>query len=83
MSAWKLGDEVEWASSAAGVRRVKRGAVVEVVPAGKWPGRYRVGDGMARDHESYVVRAYVVGRGSRKGTYWPRVKALLAATVET
>lgn len=71
--AVKLGDMVQWTSQAGGCTRTKRGAIVAVVPAGTMPDTRKVsryGGGMARDHESYLVK--VPG----KGTYWPRVNAL-------
>ncbi len=69
----KIGDQVEWTSQAGGYTRTKRGEIVAVVPANTMPEMRKVsryGGGMARGHESYLVK--VPG----KGTYWPRVPAL-------
>ena len=69
----KVGDVVEWTSQAGGCTRTKRGEIVAVVPARTMPDTSKVsryGGGMARGHESYLVK--VPG----KGTYWPRVAAL-------
>ena len=69
----KVGDQVEWTSQAGGNTRTKRGKIVAVVPAGTMPdtkGVSHYGGGMARNHESYLVK--VLG----KGTYWPRAAAL-------
>ena len=73
----KVGDVVEWESQSGGFYgKVKRGDIVQVVPAGDTPtlagevcGRLRVlgaGFGMSRKHESYLVRVGNVA-------YWPRV----------
>lgn len=64
---FKVGDEVEWTSSSAGVTKTKRGRVERVIPPSGEPGVRN--PGLPRDHESYVVRA-----GGR--LYWPRVAAL-------
>jgi hypothetical protein len=79
-AAFTKGVTVTWRSQSAGVWKEKTGVIVAVVPAGRYPSealdavgiRGRAGDGLPRDHESYVVRA-----GGR--LYWPRVSALAAA----
>lgn len=69
----KIGDTVQWTSSAAGNTRTKTGEVVEVIRAGDRP--KMKGVGLCRDHESYVVRAKVLNKNSWR-KYWPRVSAL-------
>jgi hypothetical protein len=77
----KIGTTVKWGSQAGGFWTEKIGKVVAIVPpmtqvnerlrrAGE-NGRLRE-PGMARDHESYVVRI-----GSK--LYWPRVSSLSEA----
>lgn len=70
----RVGDEVEWTSQSAGNRRTKRGTVIRVLPDGARPDRLSANrfPGMARAHESYVVRA-------NGKTYWPRVNQLRRA----
>lgn len=78
MSAFKVGDRVEWTSQSAGCTRTKAGTVETVVPAGCIVPKLSCNPnpGACRDHESYLVR--VKGRG----LYWPRVKALRPAAPE-
>lgn len=78
---FKVGDRVSWTSQAGGYSKTKTGSVAAVVRPGEYPDRaqflslYRgAGVGIARDHESYVVTV----KGA--GVYWPRVKALNAAS---
>lgn len=82
----KLGDTVEWTSQSGGhYGKIKRGDVVQIVTAGKIPmligdvcGTLRVlgaGFGMARKHESYLVRVGKIG-------YWPRVKHLRVVKIK-
>jgi hypothetical protein len=72
---FQVGDRVKWKSQAAGTWREKEGEVVEVVRAGAQPKTY---EALARDHESYVVRAVAKGRTSQKpALYWPRRSALV------
>lgn len=76
---FSAGDLVEWESQAAGSKTTKRGAIVQIVPAGRRRAmspetmracsRSRISDGSSRNHESYIVNV--------DGTaYWPRVKHL-------
>jgi len=83
----KPGDRVKWTSQSAGFTTTKRGVIVAIVPAGVMPedcvpAGYRChgpeGFGMARDHESYLVK--VDGKG--KGLYWPRVCHLHVSNAE-
>lgn len=76
---FKVGDRVVWRSQAAGTWRVKRGEVVEVVPAGHDPQATIPGRGFWRDKESYVVRATPDRPKARPQLYWPRTSALKAA----
>jgi hypothetical protein len=76
---FKINDIVTWTSQANGCWKQKVGIVAQVVAAGQLPDRDQfrtlytgAGVGMARGHESYVVKV-----GSR--IYWPRVSALKAA----
>jgi len=75
---FKVGDWVEWKSQSQGYAKVKRGVVASVVAPGTRPHRdfwqlYRGCEcGMARNHESYVVRVRTV-------PYWPRVSQLRAS----
>jgi hypothetical protein len=69
----KIGNVVEWVSQSGGYYgKVKRGKIVQVIPAGEFPdpGALRVlgaGFGMGgRRHKSYMVRVGNVA-------YWPRV----------
>lgn len=77
---FNVGDHVKWASQAAGSWVVKVGKVVEVVPAGKRPTKYRTI--ATRKYESYVVMATTVKRGRGPGpsdtltAYWPVATAL-------
>lgn len=75
----KVGDRVTWKSQSGGFTTTKTGEIVTVVPAGispKTPVGFRCnskfGYGMAREHESYLVR--VDGKGNR--LYWPLVRHL-------
>lgn len=79
----KLGDKVQWTSSASGGTRTKCGEIVEVVHPGDRPSRefadlHRQGCGYGRDYESYVVR---VKQGkterSKPRHYWPKAEKLL------
>lgn len=74
MSAFKIGDVVEWTSQSASYYIKKTGVVEAVVAAGERPSKLSKAPspGAARDHESYLVR--VKGRG----LYWPRVSHLAA-----
>lgn len=82
---FQLGQTVEWTSQANGCTRTKRGTIVCVVDAGRsvnakeFPGLQKGAPvGMARQHESYIVR--VPSRpGAGKGRhYWPLVSQLRA-----
>jgi uncharacterized protein YgiB involved in biofilm formation len=74
-----LGDIVEWTSQSGGhYGKKKRGAVVQIIKPGNIPdvaavcGNLRTlgtGFGMARKHESYLIKVGNVA-------YWPRVKHL-------
>lgn len=82
-----LNDQVMWTSSSAGVRKTKHGRVEAIIPAGGHltPEQARQADawGVARKHQSYLVR--VPGKTPRaKGTlYWPRVQALARPSPST
>ena len=75
---FRIGDEVSWTSGAGGHFRSKKGRIVEVVPAGKFPRSKLDGPGGYRDHESYVVEVQKVR--SRPKLYWPRVAYLKPAS---
>jgi hypothetical protein len=80
----KVGDKVQWASQAAGYTKAKEGVVALVVPPSLNPCNVirdtevsHVScqfDGMARNHESYLV--LVTGVKGGKKLYWPRVSSL-------
>jgi len=84
-----LGDTVTWTSQSAGFEKAKTGTVEQVLAPKTYPDRERFeqlyrgpGVGLARDHESYVVR--VPGK-TAKGAgklYWPRAKALSHAGLQ-
>lgn len=74
-TSFKVGDTVEWESQAGSYWKKKTGKVEFVVPAGVDVRRITDkldGPGMARHHESYVVKVGTVGFKY----YWPRVSAL-------
>lgn len=82
----KVGDIVEWESSAGGSRKKKKGEIVAVVkPKERFvsairslnPYSYRsaYGGGCSRDHESYLVLV-AQGGNALPILYWPRVKNL-------
>ena len=84
MRKFNIGDTVEWTSQSAGTPRMKRGEVIEVVPAFTYPkpGGAMANPGSPRNHESYIVRARAIHGGRLKGPYrryWPLVKNLSAA----
>lgn len=76
----KVGDKVEWASQSGGFKTKKVGTIAVVVPFLTPPDKYIPLEypyslgmyGLARDHESYLVK--VEGKGNR--LYWPLVKYL-------
>lgn len=76
----EIGDKVTWTSQAGSTTRTKIGEVIEVVPKNHHPQMKKSDNGMPRNHESYVVRAYAVfkGRSGQKSyrLYWPRVSKL-------
>ena len=76
MKTFALGDAIAWDTH--GGRHYKRqmGMVVEVVPAGQLPTKYRAETTIPRDHESYVVLAYRDSR-TKAAYYWPRVSGLV------
>ena len=84
--SFKAGDRVQWFSCSAGVRREKRGVIVEIVPAGQRPSLSASGHkrslgqggwGCFRNHESYLVRAVAIGVASpHSRLYWPLVAYL-------
>lgn len=75
MTAFRVGDVVEWTSQSAGVVKRKRGEVIALLKPGEWlSGPRRI-----RDHVSYVVRVrepYL----QRSRLYWPRVPQLALAS---
>ena len=82
METLTVGQKVKWTSS----NTEKVGEVVAIVPAGKTPrdvGHPKAGGGgMARDHESYVIRGQQIWRGelqARKAWYWPVVSLIRTA----
>lgn len=79
-SQFKVGDQVEWASTSNGSKKTKRGAVEAVIGAGKYPSDAQCKEvgtsGLARDHESYMVRVPGKTSASKGKLYWPRVSAL-------
>lgn len=86
MENFKVGDTVQWASSANGSWKEKKGIVEAVVPAyesgqkymDKVAKRYGIKPpsvGFSRDSKSYIVRVpSKTGKGGK--LYWPRTKAL-------
>ena len=84
---FKEGDVVEWESQAAGISRTKRGAIVQVVPENTYPNNMGSATlGSPRTHETYVVRASVMGgseaQKKRTKLYWPKVKYLKLAAIK-
>lgn len=83
-TGFEIGERVTWTSQAAGIATTKVGVVLAVVRSGQYPDeaakavgvKGRVGDGMPRNHVSYVVRAN--GR-----LYWPRATMLRLAGEES
>ena len=84
--AFAQGQKVRWSSQSAGVTKVKEGTIEQVVPAGAYPDQKRFeqlyrgpGVGLARAHESYVVR--VPGKTAKAAgkLYWPLVRNLQPA----
>lgn len=73
--SFKIGDKVSWTSQSAGITRVKHGEVIHIVPPGERPPSM-VGTGIARKHESYVVRAIADNGSGRSRLYWPHVSKL-------
>ena len=85
---FKLKDEVVWVSQSYGVRSLKTGKIVVVIPTYKTPDCALLREdfpdcstdamknpGFGRDHESYIIR--VPSRTKAKDKlYWPRVSAL-------
>ncbi len=73
-----VGDQVKWTSQSAGITRTKRGEVVEVVLERESPHTLLQSLGSPRDHQSYVVRAYVEGADKKRyRKYWPKVSHLM------
>ena len=86
----QVGDKVSWKSQSGGFETVKTGRIEAIVPAGVsanrcipegFKGNSKAGYGMARDHESYIVRVF--GKDSEgkptygsRNLYWPRVIGL-------
>lgn len=77
----KVGETVGWVSQSGGFKTKKVGTIMVVVPANVNPAKMipegygcnsKSGYGIARDHESYLVK--VVGKGRK--LYWPMVKNL-------
>lgn len=84
MPLFREGDVVLWESQSAGITRIKKGAVVQVVKENTYPNNMGSRTlGAPRTHESYVVRASVMnGSESQKRRtklYWPKVKYLKIA----
>lgn len=78
-----VGDAVEWESQAGGVRRLKIGTVVEVVPPNRDP-QHKKGDaGFPRGEVSFVVWARPQRPGGRPQSYWPRASLLRPAAAHT
>jgi len=78
----KIGDKVRWKSQSQSYCSEKTGDIVAVVPTGTTPVipkgfrcNSSCGYGMARNHESYLVK--VDGKGNR--LYWPIVSKLKLA----
>ena len=78
---FNVGDKTQWVSS--GVRKI--GEVIAVVPAGKTPSDIGYpkagGGGIARDHETYVIKGIKVdskGPYGSRALYWPFVSLLLS-----
>ena len=71
---FKIGDRVHWTSQAAGIEQTKVGVVIAVVPPGV-PAALRDAGG-PREHESYIVKASILGGGNRERKYWPLVSKL-------
>lgn len=79
---FRVGSEVRWSSSAAGIMRTKVGRVVEVVDAYATPATPLPGGlpNRRRDHESYVVKGYAQGTQTEsRRNYWPHAKGLESA----
>ncbi len=80
MSGLKVGVEVEWTSSSNGSTKTKRGRIEVVVPKGRRPTPEQMKEadayGIARDHESYMVRVPGKTPTAKAKLYWPRVSAL-------
>lgn len=75
MTAFCVGDVVEWTSQSRGRVKRKRGKVLGILHAGYMP---VMGSAKkARDHISYIVR---VREGRRSREYWPRVSQLALAS---
>jgi hypothetical protein len=79
------GDRVAWTSQSQGYTKAKVGRIVAVIPAGRLPERTvfstlytGAGVGMARNHESYVVKCDAGDNGGRGGFYWPRANKLIS-----
>lgn len=85
---FKIGDKVEWTSSAAGTTKTKQGSVIAVLPEGGMPRDvirleeqrlYKVmvdARSLYRNHESYLVSVPTKSGRGRPRLYWPRVSAL-------
>ena len=81
---FQVGNKVQWSSQAAGHIKVKEGIVARIVPVDVVPQNMINGselehisrqfDGMARNHESYLV--VVTGPKGGKNLYWPRVSSI-------
>jgi hypothetical protein len=81
---FKVGDEVELASSNSGSTTRKICRVEAVIPARGRPSdaQRKEADayGLPRDHESYLVRVPGKTSESKGKLYWPRVAALEASS---
>jgi hypothetical protein len=76
-----VGDIVSWESQSGGFKTKKVGTIMAVVPAKSSASLFipegfacnsKLGYGLSRDHESYLVK--VKGKGRK--LYWPLVKHL-------
>jgi hypothetical protein len=76
---FKVGDSVSWESSSAGIKALKFGKVIEVVPCFTMPRTKKTDVGQPRPNESYVVEGGFIredGYPSVKRLYWPHASKL-------
>ena len=83
----QVGSIVQWSSQAGGVWKEKQGKIVAVVPDQANPinsgaissfrdtHRIRLGGGMGRNGESYLVEVLAPGKG-KPSLYWPLTSKL-------